>query len=92
MMLGVIADDYTGATDVASMQVHARMRTAQALGDAGDALLTESVLGVRIIRIGPTICPGVLWTQVEGAPLLLALKSGNLGGPDFFAQALTMVH
>ena len=92
MMLGVIADDYTGATDVASLQVHARMRTAQALEDARDALLSESGLGVRNIRIGPAICPGVPLTQVEGARLLLALKPGNLGGPDFFAQALAMVH
>jgi uncharacterized protein YgbK (DUF1537 family) len=34
------------------------------------------------------ICPGVPWTQAEGRPLLLALKSGNFGGPDFFEQAL----
>jgi 3-dehydrotetronate 4-kinase len=32
MILGVIADDFTGATDVASMLVRAGMRTVQVLG------------------------------------------------------------
>jgi uncharacterized protein YgbK (DUF1537 family) len=30
----------------------------------------------------------VPWTQAEGRPLQLALKSGNFGGPAFFAEAL----
>jgi len=51
-------------------------------------------LGIRQLRIGPAICPGVPWTQAEGRPandpLHLALKSGNFGGPDFFAEALAM--
>jgi uncharacterized protein YgbK (DUF1537 family) len=50
-------------------------------------------LGVHTLRIGAAICPGVPWTQAVAAPgrppLQLALKSGNFGGPDFFAQALT---
>jgi len=45
-------------------------------------------LGVAQLRIGPAICPGVPWTQAAGRALWLALKSGNFGGPDFFAQAL----
>ncbi len=49
-------------------------------------------LGVTQLRIGAAICPGVPWTQAEGAatdsPLHLALKSGNFGGPDFFDDAL----
>ncbi len=46
-------------------------------------------LGVRRLRIGAEIDPGVPWTYAEGgtAPLLLALKSGNFGGRDFFLQA-----
>ena len=32
MMLGVIADDHTGATDVASMLVRSGLRTVQSLG------------------------------------------------------------
>ncbi|MCW5633073.1 MAG: hypothetical protein KIT17_07020, partial [Rubrivivax sp.] len=54
-------------------------------------------LGVRALRIGPPICPGVPWTQSaqqqgtgDAAPLWLALKSGNFGGPDFFSAALAM--
>ena len=42
----------------------------------------------RQLRIGASIDPGVPWTQAEGRPLWLALKSGNFGGPDFFAKAL----
>ena len=49
-------------------------------------------LGVRALRIGPTICPGVPWTQamrgVATRPMWLALKSGNFGAPDFFSAAL----
>ena len=47
-----------------------------------------SALGVSSLRIGPQIDPGVPWTEsLGGAPLALALKSGNFGGPDFFARA-----
>lgn len=46
-------------------------------------------LGVQALRIGPSIAPGVPWTQSQGgaAPLTLALKSGNFGGPDFMVKA-----
>ena len=45
-------------------------------------------LGVRALRIGPTIDPGVPWTFSLGDnPLALALKSGNFGAPDFFTSA-----
>jgi uncharacterized protein YgbK (DUF1537 family) len=46
-------------------------------------------LGVRGLRIGPEIDPGVPWTvSVDGErPLALALKSGNFGTPDFFLKA-----
>jgi len=37
MLLGVIADDFTGATDVASMLVAAGMRTVQTIGVPADA-------------------------------------------------------
>ncbi len=48
-------------------------------------------LGIRALRIGPEIAPGVPWTEAIGAPpLALALKSGNFGGPDFFADAFAM--
>ncbi|MDH4093875.1 MAG: four-carbon acid sugar kinase family protein [Betaproteobacteria bacterium] len=45
-------------------------------------------LGVRALAIGPEIAPGVPWTAaLGGEPMLLALKSGNFGGPDFFTRA-----
>ena len=46
-------------------------------------------LGVKALKIGPPIDPGVPWTLSLGQPelLLLALKSGNFGAPDFFIKA-----
>ena len=41
MILGVIADDFTGATDVASMLVRAGMRTVQTIGIPQGALPPE---------------------------------------------------
>ncbi len=48
-----------------------------------------AALGVRRLRIGAEIDPGVPWTHAEGTgpALHLALKSGNFGGPDFFIRA-----
>ena len=49
-------------------------------------------LGVKALRIGPQIDPGVPWTAtVEEPALALALKSGNFGGPDFFTRAFAML-
>jgi uncharacterized protein YgbK (DUF1537 family) len=44
------------------------------------------------MRIGAQIDPGVPWCHAlaqacGGAPLHLALKSGNFGGTDFFRKA-----
>lgn len=48
-----------------------------------------SALGVKALEIGPQITPGVPATLSYGEPrFALALKSGNFGGPDFFAEAL----
>jgi uncharacterized protein YgbK (DUF1537 family) len=49
-------------------------------------------LGIKGLRIGPEIDPGVPWTVAlqdgsGGQPLALALKSGNFGTPDFFLKA-----
>ena len=45
-------------------------------------------LGVRGLRIGPQIDPGVPWTaSLESDPMALALKSGNFGSPRFFLDA-----
>ena len=50
-------------------------------------------LGVRSLRIGAEIDPGVPWTYAEGSgePMLLALKSGNFGATDFFLKAFAML-
>lgn len=47
-------------------------------------------LGVAQVLVGPEICPGVPWVfaNQDADPLALALKSGNFGGPTFFADAL----
>jgi uncharacterized protein YgbK (DUF1537 family) len=47
-----------------------------------------STLGVKGLRIGRQIDPGVPWTLSLGErPLALALKSGNFGSEDFFSKA-----
>ena len=49
-------------------------------------------LGVTVLRIGPQIDPGVPWTATEGGrPILLALKSGNFGAPDFFTRSFALL-
>jgi uncharacterized protein YgbK (DUF1537 family) len=49
-------------------------------------------LGVRGLRIGRQIDPGVPWTVSLGdPPLALALKSGNFGAPDFFLRAFEVL-
>lgn len=65
-------------------------RLVVAGGETSGAVV--AALGVQALTIGPQIDPGVPWTRVLGPkPLLLALKSGNFGGPDFFSRALAMV-
>ncbi len=64
-------------------------RLVVAGGETAGAVVTQ--LGVRSLRIGPEIDPGVPWTHAEGRlpPMWLALKSGNFGAPDFFLKAFT---
>jgi uncharacterized protein YgbK (DUF1537 family) len=61
-------------------------RLVVAGGETSGAVV--QALRVHALRIGNLICPGVPWTQAEGRPLWLALKSGNFGGPEFFVEAL----
>ena len=65
-------------------------RLVVAGGETSGAVV--QALGVQQLRIGAAICPGVPWTQAalpdSGEAVQLALKSGNFGGVDFFAQAL----
>jgi uncharacterized protein YgbK (DUF1537 family) len=65
-------------------------RLVVAGGETSGAVVQS--LGVTRLRIGPQIDPGVPWTMSLAEPtILLALKSGNFGAPDFFAKALGMV-
>jgi len=91
-----------GAAQAGALVEHALAHVAQDLVAAGAQRLVVAggetsgavvqALGVQTLRIGAAICPGVPWTQAVRtagqAPLQLALKSGNFGGPDFFAEAL----
>jgi uncharacterized protein YgbK (DUF1537 family) len=61
-------------------------RLVVAGGETSGAVV--GALDVSALRIGPEIDPGVPWTaSVGNKPLLLALKSGNFGAPDFFTKA-----
>ena len=66
-------------------------RLVVAGGETAGAVVSR--LGVRSLRIGGEIDPGVPWTYAEGGttPLLLALKSGNFGARDFFLKAFEVL-
>jgi len=77
------------ATVAAGLADSGVRRLVVAGGETSGAVV--QALAVHTLRIGAPIDPGVPWTQAEGRPLLLALKSGNFGGVDFFAKALAQV-
>jgi 3-dehydrotetronate 4-kinase len=56
-------------------------------GETSGAVTTA--LGVRALRIGPSLGPGVCWAEgaTPAGPVALALKSGNFGAPDLFTAA-----
>jgi len=66
-------------------------RMVVAGGETAGAVVSR--LGVRSLRIGAEIDPGVPWTYAEGSgpPLLMALKSGNFGAHDFFLKAFEVL-
>ncbi|MBP0632284.1 3-oxo-tetronate kinase [Cupriavidus sp. AcVe19-1a] len=75
------------ATVAAGLLARGTRRFVVAGGETSGAVV--QALGVRALRIGAQIAPGVPATVTLGAtPLALALKSGNFGGPDFFDEAL----
>ena len=84
-----LAQIASGLVDTLGVQ-----RLVVAGGETSGAVV--QALGVTRLRIGAAICPGVPWTRADdrpgGAPLLLALKSGNFGGPGFFDEALRWQH
>ncbi|MEO6410549.1 MAG: 3-oxo-tetronate kinase, partial [Burkholderiaceae bacterium] len=74
MMLGVIADDFTGATDVASMLVRAGMRTVQVIGVPSDAAPDADAVVValksRTAPVAEAVRDSVAawrWLQAAGA-------------------------
>jgi uncharacterized protein YgbK (DUF1537 family) len=66
-------------------------RLVVAGGETSGAVVAR--LGVTSLRIGGEIDPGVPWTYAEtgGNAFLLALKSGNFGGRDFFLKAFSVL-
>jgi uncharacterized protein YgbK (DUF1537 family) len=85
---GEMVEDCLARIAVGLVEKGAR-RLVVAGGETSGAVV--KALGVRGLRIGPQIDPGVPWTQSVGEPrLALALKSGNFGAVDFFGKALDM--
>lgn len=65
---------------------HGVTRLIVAGGETSGAVVQG--LGIKALEIGPEIAPGVPWTRTQGSPaLVIALKSGNFGGPAFFSDA-----
>ena len=64
-------------------------RLVVAGGETSGAVV--STLGIKTLRIGPEIAPGVPWTETREPHLALALKSGNFGSETFFEDALGML-
>ncbi len=78
----------TALADIAAGLVAAGVRRLVVAGGETSGAVVQR-LGVQRLRIGKDIDPGVPWTYAEGSgpPLLLALKSGNFGGRNFFTGA-----
>ncbi|WP_336488055.1 3-oxo-tetronate kinase [Methylobacterium nigriterrae] len=65
-------------------------RLVVAGGETSGAVVDH--LGLRAFLVGPEIAAGVPVLRTAGSePMLLALKSGNFGGRDFFARALDLM-
>lgn len=66
-------------------------RLVVAGGETSGAVV--QALNIRRLDIGREIAPGVPWTYalIDGAPLALALKSGNFGDERFFHSALSVL-
>lgn len=65
-------------------------RIVLAGGETSGAVV--SALGIKALRIGQEIAPGVPWTgTLEGQSLSIAMKSGNFGSKDFFERAFEVL-
>ena len=83
---GELVENAMARIAVALVQ-HGVRRLVVAGGETSGAVATA--LGIKALRIGTQIDPGVPNTVTIGATeLALTLKSGNFGAPDFFEKAL----
>ncbi|MEU5613404.1 3-oxo-tetronate kinase [Streptomyces sparsogenes] len=93
-----------GAAEAGALVERALARIAQGLVERGVRRLVVAggetsgavvqALGIRGLRIGPQIDPGVPWCAAalpDGDTLHITLKSGNFGGPDFFTDAFALL-
>ena len=71
--------------EVARQVVSAGVNRLISAGGETSGAITEG-LGISTLEIGPEIDPGVPATRASDS-LIIALKSGNFGAPDFFSKA-----
>lgn len=81
-------DGFFGALAIAAVQ-HGGRRIICAGGETSGSIV--QAVGATRLEIGPAIDQGVPALRVVGRPLVLALKSGNFGGPDFFSRAAAVL-
>jgi 3-dehydrotetronate 4-kinase len=95
-----------GVAQAGELVEHLLSQIAQGLMQAGVRQLVVAggetsgavvqALDVKRMLIGPQIDPGVPWTTVSSSvcnneTVHMTLKSGNFGGPDFFAKAFSLL-
>lgn len=79
--------------EIAGAMVERGVRRIVVAGGETSGAVVEKI-GIPAFRLGPEIAAGVPVLHaigVGGGPMVLALKSGNFGGPDFFADALALM-
>jgi uncharacterized protein YgbK (DUF1537 family) len=79
--------------DIAEGLVKSAVRRLVVAGGETSGAVVDR-LGIPGFLVGPEIAPGVPVLRAVGAKdgeMLLALKSGNFGGPEFFSDALTLM-
>jgi 3-dehydrotetronate 4-kinase len=81
----------TALAEIARRLVERGVRRLVVAGGETSGAVVKA-LGVTGLRIGKQIDPGVPWTaSLSDPPLLLALKSGNFGGTDFFLRSFSVL-
>ena len=79
--------------EIAARLVEAGVRRLVVAGGETSGAAVDR-LGIPAFLLGPEIAPGVPVLRTAGGTgddMLVALKSGNFGGPDFFAKALGLM-